>query len=221
MLQRFPRSSCNVSLFSGIALGATLSLFVSISAHAASSHQHEAHVHGDGALNIAIDATDLQLELKVPGANVVGFEHAPKTAEQRERLSKAMTRLAAPANWLRIQPAGVCELEHMSIELLGERRTDEDKDAHSATHREDDGHGHAKHGGESKHEHAKHEEESEHAELHAEYHFHCSTSAQPAALEVQLDAVLINMRELKATVLSATAQKVQQIGMTKTVLPLR
>ncbi|QSA19144.1 DUF2796 domain-containing protein, partial [Vibrio furnissii] len=41
--------------------------------------QHDAHVHGQVELNIAQDAHDLLIEITAPGADVVGFEHAPKT----------------------------------------------------------------------------------------------------------------------------------------------
>ena len=44
--------------------------------------QHEAHVHGHVELNIAQDGKELLMEITAPGADVVGFEHAPKTAEQ-------------------------------------------------------------------------------------------------------------------------------------------
>ena len=196
-------------------LAMAMTLFAVAGAHAASTPQLEAHVHGQGELNVAVDAEDLQVELKVPADNVVGFEHAPNTPEQHARVDASLDRLVAPANWLKIQPAGTCKLEHASVELLGERRSNDQAATPStgakpipvAATRHDEGkagahdekHDHAheqKH--EQKHDHAheqKHEEkhdhghehkntedESTHSELHAEYHFQCSTDVQPAAL---------------------------------------
>ncbi len=57
------------------------------SASAQEEHrQLGAHVHGHGHLNIAIEGKTVSMELEVPGADVVGFEHEPSTPDQKAAL---------------------------------------------------------------------------------------------------------------------------------------
>lgn len=46
-----------------------------------------AHVHGLAGLDIATDKKQILVMFKSPGFSVVGFEHKPKTKEQKEKLS--------------------------------------------------------------------------------------------------------------------------------------
>ena len=38
-----------------------------------------AHEHGVGTLSIAVEGNDVEIEMVVPGADVVGFEHPPSS----------------------------------------------------------------------------------------------------------------------------------------------
>ncbi len=61
----------------------------------AEEHRHlGAHVHGHGRLNIAIEDKTMSLELDVPAADIVGFEHEPKTPEEKSALEQAKATLA-------------------------------------------------------------------------------------------------------------------------------
>ena len=63
----------------------------------ASAEEHRqlgAHVHGHGHLNIAIEGKKLTMELEVPGADIVGFEHEPSTPEQKAAVQQAKAKLA-------------------------------------------------------------------------------------------------------------------------------
>ena len=63
------------------------------------------HQHGHGTLNIAIEGGRVSMELDVPGADIVGFEHAPSTKAQRTAVDKAKAQLAAPLSCLCCQRA--------------------------------------------------------------------------------------------------------------------
>ena len=54
------------------------------------------HVHGHGTLNIAIEDKRVSMELEVPGMDIVGFEHAPSTDDQKAAVDKAKARLEKP-----------------------------------------------------------------------------------------------------------------------------
>lgn len=60
--------------------------------------QHEAHVHGEAKLNILIDETMLVFELETPALNVLGFEHEPKTNQEKEKVNKVNRILSSYKN---------------------------------------------------------------------------------------------------------------------------
>ena len=51
--------------------------------------QHPAHEHGKVTLNAALDGNQLVIELDSPAVNVVGFEHVPRTNDERAAVSAA------------------------------------------------------------------------------------------------------------------------------------
>lgn len=71
---------------------------VSIATAAERKHAHHgAHEHGHGELKLAIEGNILQAELELPGADVAGFEHAPRTKAQKAAVNKAISTLQSPA----------------------------------------------------------------------------------------------------------------------------
>ena len=63
-------------------LSAAVLLGALLTAPAAIAEQ-KPHVHGHWQMNAAIDGDHLQIELIAPGADVVGFEHEARTAEEK------------------------------------------------------------------------------------------------------------------------------------------
>ena len=71
-----------------------LRLFFLISlATLAGHHHHEAHEHGAGTLKVAADNKQLKAVLEIPAQNMVGFEHKPKTTDQKNRVRAALALL--------------------------------------------------------------------------------------------------------------------------------
>ena len=68
---------------------------IAFSAGAAAQQRREAaaHEHGHGKLNIVIDGGNIQVELDAPAHDILGFEHQPKTKEQKAKLEKAVAVL--------------------------------------------------------------------------------------------------------------------------------
>ena len=79
-------------------------LALGLAAHPATAQEHRAlgaHVHGHGRLDIAREGDRIALALVAPGADVVGFEHAPQSeadraAVERELDAAQIDRLRAP-----------------------------------------------------------------------------------------------------------------------------
>ena len=47
------------------------------------------HVHGLATLDIAVDGTELAITFRAPAINVIGFEHAPATADEKSAVAHA------------------------------------------------------------------------------------------------------------------------------------
>lgn len=78
---------CNVSRASLLTLACAS---VATSAVGEDGHHHqEAHVHGAARLQVAIEGRHAELILQSPAANLVGFEHQPRNAEQEATVAQA------------------------------------------------------------------------------------------------------------------------------------
>lgn len=173
----------------------TLPVYLALAATAVTaeeSRQLDAHVHGTSNLNIAIDGQTIAMELHAPGADIVGFEHAAKSAEDRDAVATAVAALARPLDLFVVPAAAGCTVTQASAEL----EIEDDHDDHGHDHEEHAEHGHEEHA-EHDHEehgrdddHAAHEDHEDHAhgakaegathsEFHAEYTLNC---AQPSEL---------------------------------------
>ena len=195
-----------------------LALFT-LGAQGSGSHDHrhghtqlEAHEHGHGVLNIAFEGEELVLELRVPGVNVVGFEHEPSTPEQHERIDKALHDFGE-ANELFATPVEAkCKVEDVKVRLAGEEGGDH------AGHKE---HAHDKEHKSEKHDEHGHGEKEEHSELHAEYHFHCHEPDQLDRVEVKVFAYLLDADEIEANVVTHQMQTQIELTAKQSMVRLR
>lgn len=69
---------------------------------------HEAHTHGIGRLEVAVDGSRLSVAFQAPAADVVGFEHAPRDQGQREAAAAAERLLRAHAGLFAMPPSARC-----------------------------------------------------------------------------------------------------------------
>ena len=90
----------------------------------------DAHEHGHGALNIAVEGKTVLMELEVPGADIVGFEHDPKNDAEREKIAAALAILEAPLDLFLLPSEAGCS----AVEIEAERHGDHGE--HSEFHAE-------------------------------------------------------------------------------------
>ncbi|HCG7381459.1 TPA: DUF2796 domain-containing protein [Vibrio parahaemolyticus] len=156
-------------------LAIVIGLSLSTVATAEEYRQHSAHVHGHVEFNIAQDGSDLLLEITAPGADVVGFEHAPENAEQEKTLQHAVATLEDSNALFAINPQAQCEIEEVHVEhsLGGQHEEHEHHDHEGHDHDEHAHHDHDKHvhDGHEGHDHSEH---SDHGEFTVQYRFHCA-----------------------------------------------
>ncbi|EGR3035164.1 DUF2796 domain-containing protein [Vibrio parahaemolyticus] len=151
-------------------LAIVIGLSLSTVATAEEYRQHSAHVHGHVEFNIAQDGSDLLLEITAPGADVVGFEHAPENAEQEKTLQHAVATLEDSNALFAINPQAQCEIEEVHVEhsLGGQHEEHEHHDHEGHDH---DEHAYHDHDGHEGHDHSEH---SDHGEFTVQYRFHCT-----------------------------------------------
>ncbi|MDB9707907.1 DUF2796 domain-containing protein, partial [Planktotalea frisia] len=73
-----------------------VALLTALPVFAEDSRQLDAHEHGVGALNIAIDGTSVAMEFHAPGADIVGFEYSAKSDADLAAIETAIAALNAP-----------------------------------------------------------------------------------------------------------------------------
>ncbi len=160
----------------------------------AATRQHEAHVHGEGKLNIALAGKELHMELESPAANVVGFEHAPGNAEQEKAVHHAEERLQAGETLFVLTKQAKCKLITAKVEqdMLKEEHKDEEHHDHD--------------------EHARHDErdegegESAHSEFHAHYQFACEEPEKLKYIDVKLFSTFPGFEKLAVQLLTPKGQ---------------
>ena len=138
------------------ALALVIGLSLAATANAEEYRQHEAHVHGHVEFNIAQDGKDLLIEITSPGADVVGFEHAPENAEQEQALKQAIAALKDTDKLFAINQQAKCVIDDVHVShTLGQ-------DSHEGhDHHDHEGHDHDKHDHEG-HDHDKHDHDHDH-----------------------------------------------------------
>ena len=125
------------------------------------TRQLDAHEHGVGQLNIAIDGQQIAMELHAPGADIVGFEYAAESAKDLAAVDAAVAKLSAPLALFVLPEAAGCSIVEASAGLESEEEHEEHGDEHA-----EDGHD-------------DHADEPGHTEFHAEYLLNC---AEPSAI---------------------------------------
>lgn len=137
--------------------------FISICAvvHAQERREAGAHEHGRGSLNIAIDGDMAGFDMRVPGADIIGFEHAARTDEQKAKLEAAKEFLGNPLKVAAPPPAADC--------TAGESFVHYTKDPeHAAMHQKH--HGGGGHGGGNEKHGDHHEGKEHHGGHHGAHH---------------------------------------------------
>jgi hypothetical protein len=176
-----PLHGCQLML-----LAALVAIAAPVVAHEEHDHDHEhehrehgAHVHGVAELNVAVDGDSLLLELNTPAMNIVGFEHPPRTDEQRAAIDAARAQLADGAALFVPNAAAECAQSSQLVTLdLGDPED---------------------------HDHAKDAEV--HSDAHGEWTFTCAKPTALEQLDVQLFEVFPGKEKLRVQLITPSGQR--------------
>jgi hypothetical protein len=133
-----------------------------------------AHMHGMGTLDISMEGNQILMALEAPAADIIGFEHAATSDEDKAALDAALATLSTPLEIFAFPAAAECRTTEAEVVVLGAlSRKGADTHGH--------GHGHG-HGDEHAHDHDHHDDHGAgeaHSAFTAEYLLTC---ANPDAL---------------------------------------
>jgi hypothetical protein len=188
--------------FAGPLLMAGFGLAATAGIGSAQQHrQADAHEHGRGILNIAIEGAKVSMELEAPGADIVGFEHKAKTKQQKAAIEKAEQQLMVGEALFKLPAAAGCTLVTSGAVLEGEgHHHDHDANDHGKGAAKDRGKGHAHH--DHKADHA----ESEHSGFRAEYVFECKSPASLTSIAFDYFKAFAGAQKLDVTVITPKGQ---------------
>jgi hypothetical protein len=173
----------------GLAAGVGLAASAAGVGHTQEHRQLGPHVHGQGTLNIALEGSRLSMEFEAPGADIVGFEHAPSTPEQKSALEKAEKELKAPETLLQLPVSAGCTVADAKVTIESEHHED-GADDHDHDHDAAD------------HDHTGHQ----HSAFHAEYAFDCKTPASLTTLAFDYFKHFAGAQKLNVTVITPKGQ---------------
>jgi Protein of unknown function (DUF2796) len=105
----------------------------SVAAAQTHSHAHkprkaEAHQHGIGRLDIAIEGTTVSMALEAPADDIVGFEHVAKSAADLAKVEAAKAKLMAPLALFELSKAAGCTVQKAEVKFATEAK--DKTDAH-------------------------------------------------------------------------------------------
>jgi hypothetical protein len=157
--------------------------------HADEFEQHHAHEHGKVTLNVAIDASTFVVELDAPAVNVVGFEHAPRTPEERAAAQQASQFIQAGRGLLGLPPAAACRLSRTEFT---EPHWEPPAAAGADEHGTDSG-------------------SEEHADYEARFTYHCGHPEALSWFEPWLLAKLLNVTEARINLITPNGQHSESV----------
>ena len=158
--------------------------------------QLEAHIHGAGELKIAIEGGRVDLELEIPGMDIVGFEHEASTRPQRNAIKAADKMLHYNVMSLFVLSSEAkCELISSNVEVPG--------------HEEDVGK-----------EHEEEERDEEHSEFHAKYRLDCASIEKLTSIKFAFFDYFPLSKSLDVKIITANSQVVKRVTRQKPLLAM-
>lgn len=158
--------------------------------------QAGAHEHGRGTLNIAVEGNKVTMELEVPGADIVGFEHVAKTIREKQVVEKAKGQLQAPLTLFKLPAAAECRATEAKVEF-GADADEKAKDAGKAT---------AAKGAKARHD------DHEHSEFRAQYTLECQSPVGITGIEFFFFRAFAGAEKLDVNVITAKGQNKFQVS---------
>lgn len=154
-----------------------LALVLAATALSAAGHPH-AHTHGLMALDVAVDAQTLTLAMSSPLDSFLGFERAPRTEDERQRVADMVARLQAADQLFQPDAAAGCKLTQVDLAsaALGLGKVQGQR------------------------------EKAEHADIAVDIVFTCANAAEARFIDIKLFDAYPRLRDIDAQVATPQGQ---------------
>ena len=172
-----------------------ITLIAAFPAIAEDARELDAHEHGVGTLNIAIDGTTVAMAFEAPGADIVGFEYAAESGADLAAIDAAVATLGAPLDLFVMSDAANCSLVDAQAALEG-------KDGHD-DHGDDD-----------------HADEAGHTEFHAEYTLTCDKPDALTEIKFTYFDTFPNAKEVEVQIITTSDAQAFEVRRDAPVLDL-
>jgi hypothetical protein len=132
----------------------------------------EPHVHGIANLLVVFEGTQLDIELRSPAMNLLGFEHSARTSEQQAAVKNTKETLANANSLFNFGPAQ-CQLTGLDVDMsdMLDKGFHQGKEHHNAEHDAN---------------HRDGQEAHDHPNIRARYHYHCARHDQLSSLRTSI-----------------------------------
>ncbi len=221
--------------FSLIALAAAFPAF------AEDARELDAHEHGVGTLNIAIDGTTFAIAFEAPGADIVGFEYAAESDADLAAIDAAVATLGAPLELFVMPDAAGCTVVETVAELESEGGHDDHGEEHDYDHADKDhddhddhedekhadetdeahdDHGEDEHDDHGNEDHADDADEAGHTEFHAEYTLNCDSPDALTEITFTYFEAFPNALEVEVQIITASGAQAFEVTRDAPILNL-
>lgn len=175
--------------------------------HGDEHREHGAHEHGAAELTVALIDGQAEIMLETPAFNLVGFEYAAKTDEEKAAVDAA-TETLEKGEWFALTDAAGCSLSSADVNSsMAEGEEHHDEEGHD----EEEGDHHDEEGHES--------EKETHSSFFATYMFNCSSLEDLASLDAtMLFSSFPNFEAVDAQWLNDTQQSAATLDKDRPVL---
>ena len=188
-----------------------ITLIAAFPAIAENARELDAHEHGVGTLNIAIDGTTVAMAFEAPGADIVGFEYAAESGADLAAIDVAVSTLGAPLDLFVMSDAANCSLVDAQAALEG-------KDGHD-DHDEEDHNELAEEGSDDRGD-DDHADEAGHTEFHAEYTLTCDKPDALTEIKFTYFDAFPNAKEVEVQIITTSDAQAFEVRRDAPVLDL-
>ena len=121
----------NCALFVWAIVGG-LTLASAADKSAPSDHAHAAHSHGLGQLDLVVQGGTVKASFEIPMESLLGFEHLPRTPEQKKAMADLQTATAQASYFITLPAAADCQPKSLQVNadmFKGQKSEHSDLDA--------------------------------------------------------------------------------------------
>jgi hypothetical protein len=150
--------------------------------------RHDAHVHGVGEINIAVEGTKATVEFRAPAESVMGFEHEAKSESDKKKRDAAMEQLRAKGGQMVVfDPKLGCKFSDMKTAIVEAKGDSAKAQAGKDAHKDQ-------------------KKSGEHREVHGTFSVACDKPLAGSRVKFGVSKVFRDIQEIKVQVVGDSGQ---------------